>query len=104
MSSKEFEVNGTDYKIVLTDQVIEHVVQGKVDRHHIQEQENVEPGSFQKNMIKKTADKEIEGISVMTQAASEIGEKHSTKEKSHMSRKTKDAIFNIKEGRMEYEK
>ena len=25
MSSKEFEVNGTDYKIVLTDQVIGHV-------------------------------------------------------------------------------
>ncbi len=25
MSSKEFEVNGTDYKVVLTDQVIGHV-------------------------------------------------------------------------------
>ena len=25
MSSKEFEVNGTDYKVVLTDQVISHV-------------------------------------------------------------------------------
>ncbi len=25
MSSKEFEVNGTDYKVVLTDQVIAHV-------------------------------------------------------------------------------
>ena len=25
MSSKEFEVNGTDYKIVLTDQVVGHV-------------------------------------------------------------------------------
>ena len=25
MSAKEFEVNGTDYKIVLTDQVIGHV-------------------------------------------------------------------------------
>ena len=25
MSSKEFEVNGTDYKIILTDQVIGHV-------------------------------------------------------------------------------
>ena len=25
MSSKEFEVNGTDYRVVLTDQVIGHV-------------------------------------------------------------------------------
>jgi len=25
MSSKEFEVNGTDYKVVLTDQIIGHV-------------------------------------------------------------------------------
>ncbi len=85
------------------DQVIDHVVQGKVDSHNIQEQEKVEPGSFQKSMIKKTADKEIEGISIMTQTASEIVEKHSTKEKNHRSR-IKDSIFNIKENRMENEK
>lgn len=81
------------------DQVIEHVVQAKIG--HVQEQEKHESGRFEKGMIKETSGGK-DGVSIMTQVASEISDAQSTANKQHRS-KIKDAIFNIRENRMENE-
>jgi predicted xylose isomerase-like sugar epimerase len=77
MSAKEFEVNGTDYKVVLTDQVIGHVNNLK----NLYNAAYEDPESFE--------DVSSEIIKAVENKAAEIEKELSEKEKPKKKSKSK---------------
>jgi hypothetical protein len=104
MSSKEFEVNGTDYKIVITDQVIGHINNLK----NLYNSAYEDPESFEdvsaeiSSVIKEIAsnvepeadDSDLDGliqeiIKAVDKKAEEIEKELETKEKTTKIKKSK---------------
>lgn len=108
MSSKEFEVNGTDYKIVITDQVIGHINNLK----NLYNSAYEDPESFEdvsaeiSSVIKEIAsnvepeadDSDLDGliqeiIKAVDKKAEEIEKELETKEKTTKIKKVKNNLI-----------